>query len=84
MDTRERINVRTSDEIDSWLYSIEKACNRSGLKFRGRKVSKEPLINAILASLSQTEADKVVKQIADGLSIYERQIESIANQPVAS
>jgi hypothetical protein len=77
MDTRERINVRTSDEIDSWLYSIEKACNRSGLKFRGRKVSKEPLINAILASLSQNEVDKVVKQIGDGLSIYESQLASI-------
>jgi hypothetical protein len=84
MDTRERINVRTSDEIDSWLYSIEKACNRSGLKFRGRKVSKEPLVNAILASLSQAEVEKVVKQIGDGLALYERQLEAIVQQNAAS
>lgn len=78
MDNRERINVRTSDEIDNWLYAIEKACNRSGLKFRGRKLSKEPLVNAIIASLTKTEVDKVVKQISDGLAVYEQQVESLS------
>ena len=78
MDNRERINVRTSDEIDNWLYAVEKACNRSGLKFRGRKLSKEPLVNAIIASLTKKDVEVVIKQISDGLAVYEQQVESIS------
>lgn len=79
MDSRDRINVRTSDEIDNWLYSIEKACHRSGLKFRGRKMTKESLVNSILAAMSQIEVDKVLKHIGEGVAIYEKQIESITD-----
>lgn len=76
MDSRERINVRTSDEIDNWLYSVEKACNRSGLKFRGRKVTKEALVNSILAAMVKLEVDSVVTQVRDGLNLYEKQVEA--------
>lgn len=79
MDSRERINVRTSDEIDNWLYAIEKACNRSGMKFRGRKMTKESLVNSILAAMSQIEVDKVLKHIGEGVTLYEKQVESVTN-----
>lgn len=79
MDSRERINVRTSDEIDNWLYAIEKACNRSGMKFRGRKMTKESLVNSILAAMSQIEVDKVLKHIGEGVALYEKQVESVTN-----
>lgn len=74
MDDRIRINVRTSDALDSWLYSLEKSCNRAGLRFRGKKLSKEGLVNAILASLCSTDPSEVVKQVGAGLPLYESQL----------
>lgn len=77
MEERDRINVRTSDQIDTFLYSLEKSANRAGLKFRGRKLSKEPLVNAIIANLIDQNQEAIIESIKTGIERYERQLESV-------
>lgn len=81
MDSRMRVNVRTSDAIDNWLYATEKAANRAGIRFRGKKMSKEGLVNALLASLIGTDPEKVIDQVRAGLALYEHQLTTEAPQP---
>lgn len=81
MDALSRINVRTSDENDTWLFHMEKLSNRAGLKFRGKKLTKEGLVNALVASASKEDEAIVLKRILDGLSIYESQLVKMASIP---
>lgn len=76
MSYRESIHIRTSDEIDTFLYSAEKIVARAGLRFRGRKVSKEPLVNALLASFLDRDPKEIETTIRQGLERYEKQLES--------
>lgn len=76
MAHRDMINVRTSDEIDTFLYTVEKAVNRAGLRFRGRRLSKEPVVNALIASFLQRKPEELVSVVEGGLKVYEQQLET--------
>lgn len=82
MDVGIRINVRTSDDIDTWLYTVEKACYRSGLRFRGKKMTKEAIVNALLASIEPTDGPELIELVKKGLAKYEKQHEAITSPPV--
>lgn len=82
MEERSRISVRTSDDIDTWLFNLEKVCFRAGLRFKGKKMTKEAIVNAILASASSSEEPEVLRRIRDGVATYETQLEKMTNIPV--
>lgn len=82
MDARSRINVRTSDDIDTWLFHLEKVCFRAGLRFKGKKLTKEAIVNALMAAASKEDESDVLKKIRDGIGAYETQLERMASIPV--
>lgn len=81
MDTRTRINVRTSDELDTWLFHMEKVAYRAGLRFHGKKITKEALVNALILAASMNEEPAVLRMIADGVRSYETQLDKMAAVP---
>lgn len=81
MDTRTRINVRTSDDLDTWLFHLEKVCYRAGLRFKGKKLTKEAIVNALIASASAKDESDVLRQISDGIRSYENQLDKMATIP---
>mgnify|MGYP007071571554 CR=1 FL=1 len=81
MDTRTRINVRTSDEIDTWLFHLEKVCFRAGIRFKGKKLTKEAIVNALMANASALDESAVLRMVSDGTKVYETQLEKMAVVP---
>ena len=60
MAHRDMINVRTSDEIDTWLFHLEKVCFRAGIRFKGKKLTKEAIVNALMAHVSALDEPTVL------------------------
>lgn len=81
MDTRTRINVRTSDDIDTWLFHLEKVCFRAGIRFKGKKLTKEAIVNALMAHVSAQDEPSVLRMVNDGIRSYENQLDKMATVP---
>lgn len=82
-DERPSIHVRTTDAVDIWLFKIGKECARKGIRFNGRKVGKEQIINAILSSVSQTNPSEFIQQINSGLDAFQKHLQEMGvNQSV--
>jgi len=81
LDTRTRINVRTSDDLDTWLFHLEKVCYRAGIRFKGKKLTKEAIVNALMASVSTQDEPSTLRMINDGIRAYETQLEKMATVP---
>ncbi|TXH08406.1 MAG: hypothetical protein E6R03_18235 [Hyphomicrobiaceae bacterium] len=73
-DSMDRINVRTSDAIDVWLFRVEKECVRHGLKSKGKKLRKEQIINGIIAKVMSAGMGQTIASIKEGVPIYEEQL----------
>lgn len=81
MDSRTRINVRTSDDLDTWLFHLEKVCYRAGIRFKGKKLTKEAIVNALTASVSSQDESSVLRMVNDGIQSYESQLDKMATIP---
>lgn len=81
MDTRTRINVRTSDDLDTWLFHLEKVCYRAGIRFKGKKLTKEAIVNALIASVSLQDEPSILRMVNDGIRSYENQLDKMATVP---
>jgi len=64
-DSMDRINVRTSDAIDVWLFRVEKECVRHGIKSKGKKLRKEQIINGIIAKVMSAGMDQTIAAIVE-------------------
>jgi len=73
--------VSASDDIDTWLFHLEKVCFRAGLRFKGKKMTKEAIVNALIASASARDESDVLRQISDGIRSYENQLDRMAAIP---